>query len=79
MTRFLEPSHALTVIPLVAASFGISIVPQSFSEPYVSGVTYIDIEADAPRSEIVLAFRRDERSAAIKNAMKVMRLAKLTA
>jgi hypothetical protein len=71
--------QAVTVIPLVAASFSISIVPQSFSEPHVSGVTYIDIEADAPRSEIVLAFRRDERSAAIKNAMKVVRLAKLTA
>jgi DNA-binding transcriptional LysR family regulator len=68
----------VTVIPLVAAGFGISIVPRSFSELHVPGVTYIDIEEDAPRSAIVLTFRRDERSAAIKNVMKVARLAKLT-
>ena len=68
----------VAVIPLVAAGFGISIVPRSFSELHIPGVSYIDIEEDAPRSAIVLAFRRDERSAAIKNMMKVARLAKQT-
>ena len=42
-----ELLQAVTVIPLVAASFGISIVPHSFSDFDVSGATYIDIEADA--------------------------------
>ena len=71
--------QVVTVIPLVAAGFGISIMPRSFSELHVPGVTFIDIEEDAPRSTIVLACRRDERSAAIKNMMKVARLTKLTA
>jgi DNA-binding transcriptional LysR family regulator len=73
-----EAAQVVTVIPLVAAGFGISIVPRSFSALHVAGVTYIDIEEDAPRSAIVLVFRRDERSAAVKNVMKVARLAMLT-
>jgi DNA-binding transcriptional LysR family regulator len=72
-----EAPQIVTVIPLVAAGFGVSIVPRSFSEIHLPGVAYIDIEDDAPRSSIVLAWRRDERSAAVKNAMKVARLAKL--
>jgi DNA-binding transcriptional LysR family regulator len=74
-----EAPQVVTVLPLVAAAFGVSIVPRSFSELHFPDVTYIDIEEEAPRSAIVLAFRRDEHSTAIKNVMKVARLAKLTA
>jgi hypothetical protein len=50
-----------------------------FSDVHLAGVAYVDIEEDAPRSVIVLACRRDERSPAIKNIMRAARLAKLTA
>ncbi len=68
----------VTALPLVAAGFGVSIVPRSFSELHVVGVTYIDIEEEAPRSGIGLAFRADERSPALKNVMKVVRVVKLS-
>ena len=48
------------------------------SELHVVGVTYIDIEEEAPRSGIGLAFRADERSPALKNVMKVVRVVKLS-
>ena len=73
-----EAPQIVTVIPMVAAGFGVSIVPRSFSAVNFAGVVYIDIEADAPRATIVLASRRDEPSAAIKNAIKAARLAKLS-
>ena len=71
--------QALAVIPMVAAGFGVSIIPRSFSQFRFAGVNYIDFESDVPRSAIALAFRRDERSATIVNVMKAARLAKLDA
>jgi DNA-binding transcriptional LysR family regulator len=72
-----EAPTMVTVIPLVAAGFGVSILPRSFSHVQFAGVSYVDIEKEAPRSAIGLAFRRDERSPAIRNVMKAVRLAKL--
>ncbi len=74
-----EAPQIVSVLPMVAAGFGISIVPRSFSEIRFAGVSYIDIEGDTPRFAIALAWRRDERSPAIKNAMKAVRLAKQSA
>jgi DNA-binding transcriptional LysR family regulator len=71
--------QALAAIPMVAAGFGVSIVPRSFSEFRFAGVTYVDFEGDVPRSAIALACRRNERSSAIKNVMKAARLAKRAA
>jgi DNA-binding transcriptional LysR family regulator len=72
-----QTPQAMAVIPMVAAGFGVSIVPRSFSQFRFAGVNYIDFEGDAPRSAIALACRRDDRSSAIKNVMKAARLAKL--
>lgn len=73
-----EAAQIVSVLPMVAAGFGISIVPRSFSEIRFAGVSYIDIDGDAPRSAMALAWRRDERSPAVKNAVKAARLTKLT-
>lgn len=72
-----EVGQIVSVIPVVAAGFGVSIVPRSFSEIHFRGVKYVDIEGDAPRAAIALAYRHDERSPAIKNVVKATRLAKL--
>ncbi len=74
-----EAPQIVTIIPMVAAGFGVSIVPRSFSVIHFDGASYVDIEGDEPRSAIALAFRRDERSPAIKNAARAARLAKLNA
>jgi DNA-binding transcriptional LysR family regulator len=73
-----EVAQIVSVIPVVAAGFGVSIVPRSFSEIHFRGVKYVDIEGDAPRAALGVACRHDERSPAIKNVMKAARLAKLT-
>jgi DNA-binding transcriptional LysR family regulator len=72
-----EVPQIVNVIPVVAAGFGVSIIPRSFSEIHFAGVNYIDIDGDALRSVLALVYRRNERSAAIKNAIKAARIAKL--
>jgi DNA-binding transcriptional LysR family regulator len=74
-----QAPQIVSAMPMVAGGFGVSIMPRAFSEIRFPGVSYVDIEGDTPRSAIGLACRRDERSPAIKNAMRAARLAKVSA
>ena len=56
-----------TMVHMVAAGFGVSIVPQSIAQIHLAGVAYIHIEGDAPRAPISLAYRRDDRSTSVRN------------
>jgi DNA-binding transcriptional LysR family regulator len=56
-----------TTVHMVAAGFGVSIVPQSIAQFHLAGVAYIHIEGDAPRAPISLAYRRDDRSTTVRN------------
>jgi DNA-binding transcriptional LysR family regulator len=74
-----EAPQIVSVIPLVAAGLGVSMVPRSTSRILVDGVKYLPTEADAARSLIGLAYRRNDRSRAVQNfvatARQVMRTA----
>jgi DNA-binding transcriptional LysR family regulator len=72
-----EVGQIISIVPVVAAGFGVSIVPRSFSEVHFGGIRYLDIDGEAPRSALALVYRRDERSAAVKNLLKAARSAKL--
>jgi DNA-binding transcriptional LysR family regulator len=74
-----EAPQIVSVIPLVAAGLGVSIVPRSTSRILVDGVSYLSIEGEAPRSLIGLAHRRNDRSPAVKNFVTVARHIMLTA
>jgi DNA-binding transcriptional LysR family regulator len=70
-----EAPQIVSVVPMVAACLGVSIVPQSTSRIHVDGVFYLPIDGDAPRAEIALAHRHADRSAAVKNFVAVARRA----
>jgi DNA-binding transcriptional LysR family regulator len=70
-----EAPQIVSVVPLVAACLGISIVPQSTSRIHIDGVFYLPIDGDAPRAEIALAHRRADHSPAVKNFVAVARRA----
>lgn len=76
-----EAPDILSIMPLVAAGFGVSIVPRSASRFLLDGVTYLSIEGNAPRAQICLAHRRHDRSPAVQNfvslALRVMRTIEL--
>ena len=59
-----QASQAASIIHMVAAGFGVSLVPQSLSQIHPEGVAYLRIDGEAPRAPISLAYRRDDRSTA---------------
>jgi DNA-binding transcriptional LysR family regulator len=69
-----DPLMGLSSITyLVAAGFGISIVPRSFEQIRADGIVYVSIKGDPPRSAIGLAVRNDNRSTVIRNFVALAR------
>jgi DNA-binding transcriptional LysR family regulator len=62
-----EGPQISTMVHMVAAGFGVSIVPRSIAQIQLEGVAYIPIEGEAPRAPISLAYRRDDRSTTVRN------------
>ena len=56
-----------SIVNLVAAELGVSIVPASMSQLQVSGVAYRPIAGQAPTARLALAYRRGETSAVVRN------------
>jgi DNA-binding transcriptional LysR family regulator len=64
---------------LVAAGFGVSIVPASIAQVRVTGVVYIPIRDDARVFRLVLAIRRDNRSVTVRNFTSLLAAERLGA
>jgi DNA-binding transcriptional LysR family regulator len=62
-----------SIVSLVAAGFGISIVPRSIEQIRADGIVYVPIKGEAPRVPISLAVRKDNRSVAIRNFVALAR------
>jgi DNA-binding transcriptional LysR family regulator len=63
----------VSIVPMVAAGLGVSIVPKSISRIAIEGVFFLPIEGGGPRSEIWLAYCRDERLPAVRKFVAVAR------
>jgi DNA-binding transcriptional LysR family regulator len=68
-----EAPQISSIVHLVAAGFGVSVVPQSIEQIRADGIVYVRISGDAPRAPIGLAVRRDNRSAAVRNFVALAR------
>jgi DNA-binding transcriptional LysR family regulator len=68
-----EASQTVSIIHMVAAGFGVSIVPQSIEQIRADGVAYLRIDGEAPRAPISLAYRRDDHSVVVRNFVAVAR------
>ena len=56
-----------SVINLVAAAFGVTLVPASMAQVAVAGVVYRAIAGNAPVAQIALATRRGETNGIVRN------------
>ena len=56
-----------SVVNLVAAELGVTIVPASMSQLRVKGVAYREIAGQAPTAKFALAHRRGETSPIVRN------------
>ncbi len=68
-----EASQTVSIIHMVAAGFGVSIVPRSLEQIHAEGAVYLRIEGEAPRAPISLAYRRDDRSTIVRNFVTLAR------
>jgi DNA-binding transcriptional LysR family regulator len=62
-----------SIVPMVEAGFGVSVVPRSVNRIGGPDVAYLPIAGDIPRAPIGLACRRDERSAAVRQFVALAR------
>jgi DNA-binding transcriptional LysR family regulator len=68
-----EAPQISSIVHLVAAGFGISIVPHSIEQIRADGIVYIPIKGEAPRAPISLAVHKNNRSASIRNFVALVR------
>ncbi|MGE7906814.1 LysR family transcriptional regulator [Peribacillus sp. NPDC094092] len=61
-----EVKEIQTVVGLVAAGLGISIVPRSTGNLHARDVSYVNIDGAAPRVEMSIAWRKDDNSTLIQ-------------
>jgi DNA-binding transcriptional LysR family regulator len=59
--------HMASIVNLVAAALGVSIVPASMMQVRVTGIAYRQIAALPPTTQLALAYRRGETSPAVRN------------
>ncbi|HIV70042.1 MAG TPA: LysR family transcriptional regulator [Candidatus Aquabacterium excrementipullorum] len=64
-----EAPQISSVVNLVAAELGVSIVPASIAQVAVRGVRYIDIDGPAPHARLALATRQGDERAVVRNFM----------
>lgn len=62
-----EAPQISSVVNLVAAELGVSIVPASIAQVAVRGVRYLDIEGPGPRARLALVTRQGDDRAVVGN------------
>jgi DNA-binding transcriptional LysR family regulator len=68
-----EAPQIPSIIYLVAAGFGVSLVPQSIEQIHADGIVCTRIEGEAPMAPIGLTYRRDNHSATVQNFVALPR------
>jgi DNA-binding transcriptional LysR family regulator len=68
-----EAPELISIVCLVGAGFGVSVVPQSIEQTRADGIAYIGIEGEARRAPISLASRQDNRSTTVRNFLALAR------
>ncbi|RYC29125.1 LysR family transcriptional regulator [Lichenibacterium minor] len=68
-----EAPQIASVVNLVAAGFGFSLVPASIRQVGVVGVSYRSLGADGPRAPLSLAWRTDDRSPVVAHFLRLAR------
>jgi DNA-binding transcriptional LysR family regulator len=68
-----EASEIPTIVSLVAAGLGVSLVPASMEQVRSDGVVYLPVQGAGVRIALALAWRRDHTSALVRNLVAVAR------
>jgi DNA-binding transcriptional LysR family regulator len=69
----MESPQISSTVNMVAAGFGVTLIPASIRQIHAAGVTYQNIKHEALRTTIALVLRPRERSATVLNFVRVLR------
>lgn len=61
-----------SVVSLVAAGLGVSIVPAAITQVRVKGVRYLNIQGGALRARLALAWRLEDDSPVLDNLIALL-------
>lgn len=67
-----EAREASTIVGLVAAGLGVSILPASCEHIHIDGVSYVPLADPASTSEIHVVHRRDERAPLVAQFVRLL-------
>ncbi|NTZ83613.1 LysR family transcriptional regulator [Burkholderia metallica] len=70
-----DASQIASIVPMVGAGFGVSIVPRSISQIRMEEVVYLPISDTIPKAQISIVWRRNERSLAVRHFLAITKLA----
>jgi DNA-binding transcriptional LysR family regulator len=68
-----EAPQMPAMVPMVAAGFGVSVVPESLQQIRTEGIVYRAISGGVLRAPISLAYRRDDHSQGVRNFVALAR------
>ena len=68
-----EAPQIMSIVPMVGAGFGVSIVPRSTSQIRTDEVVCLPIAGDSPKAPISLAWRRNDPSPVVRRFLAVAR------
>ncbi len=68
-----EVTEMHTIVSLVAARMGVSLVPLSIKNIRSQGVVYRELEGSTPITEMAIAWRRNSHSTIVQNFLEVAR------
>jgi DNA-binding transcriptional LysR family regulator len=66
-----------TIVTLVAAGFGIAVIPQSCACIQIPGVVYKSLSPQTKQAELAATYRRDEKAPAVKAFLQHLRSSRL--
>jgi DNA-binding transcriptional LysR family regulator len=69
-----EAPHIAAMVPMVAAGFGVSIVPNSLEQIHASGVSFHQIDGPAPVAELAIATRSISRVPLVRDFVSMLRM-----
>ena len=68
-----EAVQMLTIASLVAGGLGVALVPASFSNLRLPGVTYRPIKGRSPTTDLAMVWKRDSRASTLRAFLNVLR------
>jgi len=70
-----QSTQVASAVSMVAAGFGVTIVPNSIRDLHPQGVTYHEIEGTQPTARVLLAYRYDDHSKVVRDFVDVAKCA----